>query len=197
MILMLKKLVIIGSLLAIGPMLAGCMSKSSIENANRNAYYLALYARYSTQVLCRMKQEKINLNMSLMSIETTLSSRGETCVQAEKGQESYSGYSTNRSKSELCQMANWGGAYKEKAKQILRNKGLSCDDEQQRLAEAQRARQAAIEKKKEMMLNAKQKRSVRLKSVVKLKPNVRLMPLRNLSYIALDPGQAFPLVEMA
>ena len=81
-------------------------------------------------------------------------------------------------------------------------------------------------RKKEMMLNVKQKRGVRLKSVVKpklnvrprnvvkqnrdnrqklslrqrsvvlLKPNVRLMPLRNLSCIALDQGQAFPLVEM-
>ena len=40
------------------------------------------------------------------------------------------GYPANRSKSELCQIVEYGKIYKEKAKQILRSKGLSCDYKQ-------------------------------------------------------------------
>jgi hypothetical protein len=47
------------------------------------------------------------------------------------------------SKGGLCHLAKYGGQFKEEAKQILRSKGLSCDYRQQRLAEAQGARQAA------------------------------------------------------
>ena len=147
MILMLKKLVIIGSLLAVGPMLAGCpgavfMAVQTvplvIEAASEIASSTNLNRRSGYPEEARRSADK----------EDRKFARSSGAARSNQNAIPLSGYPANRSKSELCQIVKYGWPYKEKAKQILRYKGLSCDDEQQRLAEAQRARQAAIEKKK-------------------------------------------------
>ena len=147
MILMLKKLVIIGSLLAVGPMLAGCpgavfMAVQTvplvIEAASEIASSTNLNRRSGYPEEARRSADK----------EDRKFARSSGAARSNQNTIPLSGYPANRSKSELCQIVKYGWPYKEKAKQILRYKGLSCDDEQQRLAEAQRARQAAIEKKK-------------------------------------------------
>ena len=111
---------------------------SSPRDYKSNREYSERYRSLHIDSLCRQMKNKNTPFFEDMQKE--LLRRGKNCSSdyREEANRTFA----NTSKSELCHLAKSGGAFKEKANAALRSRGLSCDDEQQRLAVAQKARDA-------------------------------------------------------
>ena len=175
---MLKKLVIVGSLLAVGPLLAGCpgagfMPVQTISDQTTSRLQLK---NKTAQQICTQMASGLNLWDFQQRLAGELATRGKLkdcrngVLTPNKGTEgtrkanNSSDHLANKSKNVLCQIAEYGRfhngrLYKEEAKQILRSRGLSCNRyirlaeaqrarDAQKSKDAERARQAAIEQKK-------------------------------------------------